>query len=60
MLGVMIDHPIAHGVLFGIEDIDKRLKQIVEGRPDVITMHKGIAMKCFSKFAYRINFLSAP
>ncbi|HDK26690.1 MAG TPA: fructose-bisphosphate aldolase [Candidatus Atribacteria bacterium] len=51
MLGVMIDHPICHGVLPGIEDIDKRLKQIVEGRPDVITMHKGIAMKCYSKFA---------
>lgn len=50
MLGVMIDHPIAHGVLSGIENIDKRLEQIVEGRPDVITMHKGIAKKCFSRF----------
>ena len=51
MLGIMIDHPIGHGVLPGIEDINKTLKQIVEGGPDVITMHKGIAMKCFSKFA---------
>jgi len=50
MLGVMIDHPIGHGVLPGMEDIDKRLEQIVEGRPDVITMHKGIAKKCFCKF----------
>ena len=49
MLGVMIDHPIAHGVLFGIEDIEERLKKIVEGGPDVVTMHKGIAEKCFSK-----------
>ena len=51
MLGVMVDHPIGHGVLPGLVDINKRLEQIVEGRPDVITMHKGIAKKCFYRFA---------
>ena len=50
MLGVMIDHPISRGVLPGIEDIENKLEQIVQGKPDVITMHKGIADKCFRKF----------
>lgn len=47
---VAVDHAMARGVLPGIVDIDKTMEQIVKGRPDAITMHKGIAKQCFSKF----------
>ncbi|AZO93653.1 2-amino-3,7-dideoxy-D-threo-hept-6-ulosonate synthase [Halocella sp. SP3-1] len=51
LLAVAIDHPIAHGVLPGIDNIDKVLEELVKGKPDAITMHKGIAKMCFDRYA---------
>jgi class I fructose-bisphosphate aldolase len=50
LLVVAIDHPIARGVLPGIAEIEKVMGQIVKGKPDAITMHKGIAKNCFCKY----------
>ena len=43
MLAITIDHPITRGVLPGLEDIHGTMKKVVRGKPDAITMHKGIA-----------------
>lgn len=58
LLAVAIDHPIAHGVLPGINNIDKVLEELVKGEPDAITMQKGIAKKCFDRYSSsNISFL---
>jgi len=57
LLSVALDHPIAWGVLPGIENIQKTLDTIVEGKPDAITMHKGSAENCFSKYAGQVSLI---
>lgn len=52
--GITVDHAMARGVMPGIYNIDDILKKLVEGHPDAITMHKGIAEHCFSKYASMI------
>ncbi len=51
MLAITIDHPITRGVLPGLEDIHGTMKKVVLGKPDAITMHKGIAEKVFAPYA---------
>jgi DhnA family fructose-bisphosphate aldolase class Ia len=53
MLAITIDHPITRGLLPGLEDIRTTMKKVVEGGPDAITMHKGIADRIFPPYAGR-------
>lgn len=48
LMAVMVDHPITRGVLPGLVDIRTTMKKVVAGRPDAITMQKGIAEKVFA------------
>jgi len=52
-MNVAIDHTIAFGwpLKKGLTNINNTIKQAVEGRPDAITMMKGIAEKCYSPYA---------
>jgi len=50
-LGVTVDHAMARGVLKGLDAIDDTIAKLVAGGPDAITMHKGIAQKCFERHA---------
>ena len=43
LLAITIDHPITRGLMPGLEDIHATMKKVVRGKPDAITMHKGIA-----------------
>jgi class I fructose-bisphosphate aldolase len=56
-LGVAIDHGIARGILPGLEQIGKKLEQIAEGKPDAITMHKGIAEHFFEDYTGEIALI---
>ena len=47
--GLTVDHAIARGVMPGLDTIDDTLKKMVAGGPNAITMHKGIAEKCFAR-----------
>jgi DhnA family fructose-bisphosphate aldolase class Ia len=47
LLSITIDHSIARGIQTGLIPIQQTLHKIVEGSPDAITMHKGIAELCF-------------
>ncbi|MGE4370649.1 MAG: class I fructose-bisphosphate aldolase [Burkholderiaceae bacterium] len=53
LLAITIDHPITRGLLPGLEDIRTTMKKVVEGGPDAITMHKGIAERIFPAYAGR-------
>lgn len=57
-LGITIDHAMARGVLKGLDTIEDTLSKLVAGGPDAITMHKGIAEKCFSKYAGKIPLVA--
>ena len=53
-LGITVDHAMARGVLPGLESIEKLIGQIVDGNPDALTMHKGLAAYCFWKYAAKV------
>lgn len=57
ILVITVDHSIARGVLPGLEDICGTLAKIVAGGPDAVTMHKGIAEKCFEPYAGRTSLI---
>ncbi|MGC8340996.1 class I fructose-bisphosphate aldolase [Pantoea ananatis] len=51
LLAITMDHPITRGVLPGIGPINEVMGKVVAGKPDAITMHKGIIEKCFAPYA---------
>ncbi|PWG61498.1 class I fructose-bisphosphate aldolase [Sediminicurvatus halobius] len=57
MLGITVDHPITRGVLPGIEDISSVLDRVVDGGPEAVTMHKGIAEKVFPPHAGKVSMI---
>jgi class I fructose-bisphosphate aldolase len=48
LLAITLDHAIARGVLPGLVDVESAVKSVVAGRPDAITLQKGIASRIFS------------
>ena len=51
LLDITLDHAIARGVLPGMIRVDETLSAVMQGGPDAVTMHKGIAEKCFRPYA---------
>ncbi len=48
LLAITLDHAIARGVLPGLVDVESAVKSVAAGRPDAITLQKGIASRIFS------------
>lgn len=48
MVAAMFDHTIARGIQDGLIPISEKIAGIAEARPDAMTMHKGIAERCFA------------
>lgn len=57
LVGITMDHPIARGVLPGLSEIERALSTVAAGRPDSITLQKGIADRCFERFAGDIGLI---
>lgn len=57
MLAITVDHSIARGIMDGLIPIADTLAKIVEGAPEAITMHKGIAEKCFHSHVGKAAFI---
>lgn len=57
LVGITMDHPIARGVLPGLENIEATLAAIASGRPDSITLQKGIAARSFAPYAGDISLI---
>jgi fructose-bisphosphate aldolase, class I len=59
ILSVAVDHLVNYpiGMPAGLRNIQPTLRQIVEGRPDAITMMKGLAKHCWSEYAGRVPLI---
>lgn len=59
LCSVAVDHFIGygHGLPDGLRRIQPTLAAIVAGRPDAVTMHKGIAASAWSPYAGRIPMI---
>jgi fructose-bisphosphate aldolase, class I len=57
LLDITVDHAIARGVIPGLENIASLIARLIEGKPDAITMHKGIAESCFMPYAGQIPLI---
>jgi len=54
---VTVDHSITRGVFAGLINMKDTMKKIVAGRPDGITMHKGIAQEFFYPYAGQVSLI---
>lgn len=52
--GVTVDHAMARGILPGLDRIQDTIGKIIAGGPDAITMHKGLAERCFLPYAGKV------
>ena len=50
-MAITVDHSLSRGILKGLIPIQDTIDKIVAGRPDAITMTKGIAESCWWKHA---------
>lgn len=57
MLAITVDHSIARGIMTGLIPIRKTLASVVEGAPQAVTMHKGIAEQCFNAHAGKVALI---
>jgi fructose-bisphosphate aldolase, class I len=57
LLAITLDHAIARGVLPGLVDVESAVASVAAGRPDAITLQKGIASRIFSP-KYAANDIS--
>ncbi|MCC6443105.1 MAG: aldolase [Armatimonadetes bacterium] len=59
LCAVAVDHFIgyAEGLPAGLRRIEETLEKIVAGRPDSVTMHRGIAESAWEPFAGRVPFI---
>src|SRR5262245_8666412 len=57
LLDITADHAIARGVIPGLENIADLIARMIQGKPDAITMHKGIAESCFMPYAGQIPMI---
>lgn len=57
LVGITMDHPIARGVMPGLTDVEAALAAVATGRPDSITLQKGIASRCFGPYAADIALI---
>jgi fructose-bisphosphate aldolase, class I len=48
LLAITLDHAIARGVLPGLVNVESAVASVAAGRPDAITLQKGIASRVFS------------
>jgi DhnA family fructose-bisphosphate aldolase class Ia len=57
MMAITVDHSIARGIMQGLIPIQRTIDMIVAGRPDAITMTKGIAELCLPKHVGKVSLL---
>ncbi len=57
MMAITVDHSISRGILHGLIRIQDTIDKVVAGKPDAITMTKGIAEACWPKHAGKASLL---
>lgn len=59
MMAITVDHAISRGIapLTGLHQIQETIDKVVQGRPDAITVTKGIAEQCMWPYAGKVAML---
>jgi len=57
LLAVAVDQAMARGIFDELMPIQRKIDEIVAGSPDAMTMHKGIAEKCFRPHAGKTGLI---
>ncbi|WP_018921982.1 class I fructose-bisphosphate aldolase [Salsuginibacillus kocurii] len=57
LLAVAVDQAMARGMFDELMPIERKVSEIIEGGPDAITMHKGLAHSCFQEHATKTSFI---
>lgn len=57
LCAITMDHPITRGVLPGLVNIHRAMELVVAGKPDAITMMKGIARSVFQPYAGQCSLI---
>lgn len=59
MMAITVDHAISRGIapMTGIQPIQNAIDRIIAGRPDAMTMTKGIAERCMYQHAGEVSLL---
>lgn len=59
LCSVAVDHLVAyqHGLPPGLRNVPETIKTLVQGKPDAITMYKGMAEHAFAPYAGRIPLI---
>lgn len=57
MMAITVDHSISRGIMHGLIPIQSTIDKVVAGKPDAITMTKGIAELCWPKHAGKASLL---
>lgn len=59
MMAITVDHAISRGIapMTGLQPIQSTIDKIVAGRPDAMTMTKGIAERCLAPHAGKVSLL---
>ena len=58
LCAITLDHPITRGVLPGLENVREALSLVCAGRPDAVTLQKGIARSCFAPYAGKVALIT--
>lgn len=56
-VAITVDHAIARGVLPGLVNMKETIEKVAAGKPDAMTMHKGIAENLFAPYAGKIALI---
>ena len=59
MMAITVDHAISRGIapMTGLQPIQSTIDKIIAGRPDAMTMTKGIAERCMYQHAGKVSIL---
>lgn len=56
-VAITMDHAISRGVLPGLVNIEETLRKVAEGKPDAMTLQKGIAASLYAPYAGKIPLI---
>ena len=59
MMAITVDHATSRGIapMTGIQDVQSAIDKIILGKPDAMTMTKGIAERCMYQHAGKVSIL---
>ena len=59
LCSVAVDHFIGYqdGLPEGLRNLPAAIEAVVAGRPDAVTMHKGVAVSCWGRFAGQVPLI---